>query len=482
MMKRITKILIRCQTFCFLIGFVITPSLLAQQTRYKDPVFSNVVEEKDLIYGQAVNTVTGETELLKLDLFQPEGDTLLKRPAIVLVHGGGFTGGDKARLAPLAAELSKCGYLTVTINYRLHNSYIGPEDTLKLIEATTMAYEDTKAAVRWLRANADQYRIDSERIALFGVSAGAFAVLHAAYEEPEGDSGNPGYSSEVQACAEISGGLIDDTVMEAGEPPLLIVHGTADTRVPYEQALELERWAREIGLPYEMHPIEGADHDLYPYTLQILRWTLDFYYKYLITGMPVPVELVAFSAKAHDGVVQLSWRTVTEKLNWGFYLDRRFETNEWQTIAFIPGYGTTVLPRDYEYVDRVSQSGTYSYRLRQVDYGGRVVQSASLSLFVSVPKGALLLPGYPNPFRRASETKPWFIVEVFLPEKASTKSVIKIYDALGRQVFSKQIFQPGWQQILWDGRNTQNVPCAPGIYIYELITPFGRQSRKVLLK
>ena len=95
--------------------------------RYRDQVFSDVTVTHDLQYGSAVNS-NGDTEALKLDLYQPTGDTVTKRPAVVWVHGGGFSGGDKgAGPSPdLANKFAKLGYVTVSINYRLTRTTAAP--------------------------------------------------------------------------------------------------------------------------------------------------------------------------------------------------------------------------------------------------------------------------------------------------------------------------------------------------------------------
>src|SRR5688572_20689184 len=88
--------------------------------RYRDLTFSGVTVTRDIQYGSAVNQ-SGATQALRLDLYRPTGDTLTRRPAIVFVHGGGFTGGDKASgVAPdMANHFARLGYVTVSINYRL---------------------------------------------------------------------------------------------------------------------------------------------------------------------------------------------------------------------------------------------------------------------------------------------------------------------------------------------------------------------------
>ncbi|MDQ7065411.1 MAG: alpha/beta hydrolase fold domain-containing protein [candidate division KSB1 bacterium] len=258
--------------------------------RYKKEIFSSVKVNRDLLYGQAVNQATGKNEKLRLDLYEPKGDTEPKRPAIVLIHGGGFTKGDKESqvIVQLAKRFAKRGYVTVSIDYRLSKEF-SHSDTTKVYQAVTQAYQDAKAAIRWLRKYAQDYRIDSHRIAVGGVSAGAITALHAAYEEDEGNSGNSGYSSEVAVAISVAGALVYDSIMEAGEAPFIAFHGYLDFIVPYQQALELSQRAKAIGLKYALYSYM-AGHDLSPYIEDIVQRTTDFLYQYMIQSGPTSVQ------------------------------------------------------------------------------------------------------------------------------------------------------------------------------------------------
>src|SRR3954469_9746638 len=86
--------------------------------RYRDQVFSSVNTTTDLTYGSAPDA-DGNPVALKLDLYQPAGDTIAKRPALVWVHGGGFTMGDKGSGRGMTTFFAKLGYVAVSINYRL---------------------------------------------------------------------------------------------------------------------------------------------------------------------------------------------------------------------------------------------------------------------------------------------------------------------------------------------------------------------------
>jgi para-nitrobenzyl esterase len=263
---------------------------VAQGQRYQDEVFTSVDITSDIAYGEALDE-EGDPVTLYLDLYQPSGDTELSRPALVWVHGGSFTMGDKAdELETTIGDLfAKRGYVVVSINYRLRPGHFFTWEDPEFYEAINDAQHDAQAAVRWLRANAETYHINPNRIAAAGYSAGAITSLYVGYNSGDpGDSGNPGYPSDVRCIVDVSG-AVDTTLMDAGEPPVLVVHGNADVIVPYSYAVELVAQAEAVGIPVEFHTLDGVSHFLWqdPYSEQIIGWMSDFLYSYLAPQLAV---------------------------------------------------------------------------------------------------------------------------------------------------------------------------------------------------
>ena len=139
----------------------------------------------------------------------------------------------------------------------------------------------------------------------------------------------------------------------------------------------------------------------------------------------VPVELTSFTANASEGLVELSWITATETNNQGFEVQRS-SGSEFETIAFVNGHGTTTESQAYSYSDRDVKVGSYSYRLKQVDFDGTFEYSNVVEVEVPAPAEFALDQNYPNPFNPSTTINFRLAVD--------SKVSLKVFDVLGQEV------------------------------------------------
>ncbi len=239
--------------------------------RYRDPVFTSVSVKSNVTYGAAVN-LSGQTVTLQFDMYQPSGDTVTQRPAIVWVHGGSFCCGDKTspEIVDEANNFAKRGYFNVSINYRLESP--GCSGTFSnCIAAIKEATADAQTAVEWVRSHARRYHVDPERIAIAGTSAGAIAALNVGYSTSETPA------ARVRAAVSLSGAQIAVGTISAGDAPALDFHGTADPLVPYQWAVNTITAAKAAGLDAYLVTWDGAGHVPYAqFHDQIIDMTTNF--------------------------------------------------------------------------------------------------------------------------------------------------------------------------------------------------------------
>ncbi len=221
-------------------------------TRYKDIVFNSVTVKKDIQFGS--NTALNGSDLsLKLDFYEPTNDTLELRPLIVCIHGGSLILGDRREMDQFCNDFARRGYTAATIDYRI--GIEAPKGVKTILEALLRGVQDAKAAVRFFRSKAVEYGIDTSKIYLEGSSAGSMIAVHYAYwdedEIPldvnqtkwgdiEGNSGNPGYSTEIKGIVNYCGAIENPAWINAGEVPVANLHGLLDTVVPADSGISTD--------------------------------------------------------------------------------------------------------------------------------------------------------------------------------------------------------------------------------------------------
>ncbi|MCC6354996.1 MAG: alpha/beta hydrolase [Verrucomicrobiae bacterium] len=238
--------------------------------------------EKDVEYGR------GGDRALTLNVFTPLEKSTKPRPGLVWFHGGGWQSGSHRSGGPVQAYVATGDFVGFSVGYRLSGEAKWPAQI-----------EDSKAAIRFIRANADRFNVDPDRIGVWGSSAGghlaALLGVSGAVERLDGKGGTPGVSSRVAcvvdfcgpanflrwyptrpgvdhpAAVALFGGPTKDneraavdaspiTHVAAGAPPFLIVHGTDDTTVPIQHSEQLAAALERVGADVTFVRVEGGAH------------------------------------------------------------------------------------------------------------------------------------------------------------------------------------------------------------------------------
>ena len=232
-----------------------------------------------IVYGDGrVNQPDRGQARLLLDLYRPETTSRRMRPAVVLVHGGGFRSGSRSQpdLVRIARGLVRGGAVVASIDYRLT-----PQDPVAsrrvarvaaaapdfpVFSGMVAAVDDTLTALDWLRDHdrAARLGVDRNRIGLVGGSAGAITAGHVAYAL--NDIAVP--APRIRFVGDLWGGLFltapgagsGAAQLERGEAALFAVHGSGDRTVPVDLDDALVARARSVGVRTEYHRIPGAGH------------------------------------------------------------------------------------------------------------------------------------------------------------------------------------------------------------------------------
>ncbi len=303
--------------FSFANFFAQTP---CETGRYAEDVFTNFTVTSDITYGQN-NSWNNAATVLKMDFYEPTGDTETARPLIIWVHGGSFIGGSKMDIdvKTWSERFAKKGYACASIDYRIG---FFPFDSANAVKAVVRATQDLRAAIRFFykdRQTTDTYKIDTTKIYIGGSSAGAITALHVGYLDKEceisdylnantiaslggleGASGNPGYSMDVKAVINGCGALARYSWLEAGDIPLCSIHGTNDGTVKYNRGIVnpgtplmyldgsrmIHKRACAVGLDHQFYTFSGAPHVPYAGTtaaaLAYMDTTVNFVRDFLV--------------------------------------------------------------------------------------------------------------------------------------------------------------------------------------------------------
>ncbi len=258
--------------------------------------------QDNVVYAQVNGTE------LHVDVYQPAGTGAGLRPAVILIHGGGWTAFDKSTMRGMGGFLSRSGFVAFAVDYRL----------FKAGENRWPAQlDDVQRAVRWIRANASKYGVDPDHVGAFGHSAGAQLAALLGMEDTR-DNADPAlakYSSRVQAVVDVSGpsdftrdhdadgdqflanflGASFSQNPEAWrdaspvfhaskkDAPFLIFHGTKDDDVPIAQAQELYDKLKSAGVSVSFIKVDDVHTFRTPEArMQLAIETREFFSRYLM--------------------------------------------------------------------------------------------------------------------------------------------------------------------------------------------------------
>lgn len=188
----------------------------------------------------------------------------------------------------------------------------------------------------------------------------------------------------------------------------------------------------------------------------------------------VPVEFLNFSAQTNGSDVKLIWSTATELNNKGFDVQISSDEIEYQSVGFVPGFGTSTEKHSYSFNVTGLNEGKYFFRLAQIDFDGTVSYSENIEIEITLPKEFSLLQNYPNPFNPTTTIR-W-------QSPVSSWQSLKVYDALGNLAATlvDEFLPAGNFEIVFDASSSiQNL--SSGVYLYKLQIGSKVQTKKMLL-
>jgi predicted esterase len=496
-----------CYTACCV--FLIICNVSAQDYRYVETIFPASVITSNVVYGTApflnapyVDETSTTTQNLVMDIFEPQGDMLNNRPAIIFAHGGGFLTGnrDVDDMVAFCDSLARKGYVTATIDYRQGVEVID-NSNLHYTRAAYRGLQDGRTAVRFLRANATTYGIDPDKIYFGGNSAGSFIGLNSIYldadEKPvyagatsytnpiypfntinTPDLGgldigsNLSYNGEPDAVMACWGGVGDTLTIEPGNnQAVFLIHGTADQIVPFNSgppfnlsnvsavygSNSINIRLNAIGIPaFDTYFVQGQGHEFYGVTNG--NWSNgtggNAYWDTVI------VKATRFFWEQHKPTANFNYVTNNLEVN---FTDMSSGATSW-LWDFGDGSTSTLQNANHTYFS----NGTYNVQL----YIENNIQSwDTISQKVTVPSSAIdeintsNLFIYPNP----SNGLVTLYFDNFLHQET-----LQIFNLFGQLIFEKD--NQSGDQVLLDLSGLEN-----GIYFCRLATENQKQVQKIII-
>ncbi len=280
-------------------GLLTSTETRAQSAVNLNPIFE-VAVEKDVAYLPADRAEKADLYVPAAVVDKDRAAALVKRPGMIIIHGGGWTGGDKgaAREQNIGNTLAGQGYVCMSINYLLQ-----PKDGPRIWPRNL---HDCKTAVRWLRANAERFQLDKDHIGVIGGSAGGHLALMVGLTDKQSgldpDGPYADQSCAVQAVIDLYGPIADTpkwtatlvaqdaaaapelikqvtplSHVDAQDPPVMVMHGTADTTVDVRDSEVMFEALKKVSPEHKLVIVPGAPHTFHlqpkQQDLRLLCWS-----------------------------------------------------------------------------------------------------------------------------------------------------------------------------------------------------------------
>ncbi len=267
--------------------------------RYQSEVFTEIEENFDILYYSTTDS-EGEPIDLYLDIYSPAGDTVSRRPTVIMAFGGAFVAGDRKSpdIVAFCEKLALKGYVAVSMQYRLEQNQINLLFEEAMVKAVMRSVQDGYQVLNFLIADANgenSYGIDPDQIFAGGASAGGFVTNHLAYMDPsdplpaawsgyiddiggiDGEGGGLDFEANLKGVINMAGAMGVEGGIQEGDAPLVSFHATGDGTVPYTSGVPLgiptlptvygsslmHTNAMDVGVPSTLFTYDNDNHPPY---------------------------------------------------------------------------------------------------------------------------------------------------------------------------------------------------------------------------
>ena len=395
--------------------FIVSEKLDAQcnDNRYLNEIFSSARTFENVVYNRPLHLQGAcliesniDTTNFALDIYEPSGDTLQKRPVIVYAHGGAFLIGDR-RMVPIedfCRKMANRGYVVVSIDYR---KCFNVASTEAAVRAVYRSVQDMKAAIRYVKANAAILRADTTRIIAGGNSAGSIMAIHAAYaKEPDRPLLQATYDNPDLGCLECSGntlqhigkpnavinlwGAIVDTVLiDAGDVPMIAIHGTADGLVyptydtPFSYpafpklfgTVPIIQHMNRLGIENEFYYLNGEGHEPWllnaPLVDTFSNWITNFMYGALLRPAKPQVTFSQNICERDTVTFSVNNASATSRFCWNIQGGNIVEANTNESVIkvyFDNATNAVVEVKERNNIDAISEMQQFNFQVKVKPY------------------------------------------------------------------------------------------------------------------